>query len=224
MYCSNCGQELTDEKTKFCTNCGAMLQADEEQAEEKYHEESAAEEPEGEKALQAIAFEADHETDKKSAQKKSAWQDILKVGRILKIIPTIIIALILLGWFGKMFIYGSFPIENMMEKNEVTAQELADAYSIDFMNAEATYIGKPIIVTGEVINKGQFNNSNNVYAVLQSSSENDYSVIVSVDFEDRKKINELNIGDIIEVTGVCQATVEQEDGGVSIQIAAKKIK
>ena len=209
MYCSNCGQELTDEKTRFCTNCGTMLQSDEEQTEE---------------AVEVIAFEDDHETDKKFAQKKSAWQDILKVGRILKIIPTIIIALILLCWFGKMLIYGSFPIENMMEKNEVTAQELVDCYSFDFTAADEQYIGKPIIVTGEVVNKGQFNNSNNVYAVLQSSSEEDYSVIVSVDFEDRKKINELNIGDIIEVTGVCQATVEQEDGGISIQIAAKKIK
>ena len=99
-------------------------------------------------------------------------------------------------------------------------------YIRDQGGAEQKYKDKKVIVTGKVIDKNQFNNSQD-YAMLIATNitgEKTYGVIAAIPNEKIELINKVKVGDFVNVEGICVGTVKQANPTViSIQIRDPKI-
>ena len=108
----------------------------------------------------------------------------------------------------------------------VKAEEMINDYIRDQGGAEQKYKDKKVIVTGKVIDKNQFNNSQD-YAMLIATNitgEKTYGVIAAIPNEKIELINKVKVGDFVNVEGICVGTVKQANPTViSIQIRDPKI-
>ena len=104
---------------------------------------------------------------------------------------------------------------------QVKANELMNDYIRDVGTAETKYKNKNMQITGQLVNKGQFKNSNNFYAVIANTfaAGRKYNVLVEYPVEKSAEINKLNYNDFVVVKGVCAGVVAQDDPTVvSVQI------
>ena len=154
----------------------------------------------------------------------------LKSGKNKKILFGVIafIAFIVFAFIignGKESTNNSVKAENS-QVIRVKAEEVINDYIRDQSSAEQKYKDKRVIVTGKVIDKNQFNNSQD-YAMLiaiNTTGEKTYDVTVAIPNEKIELINKVKVGDFVNVEGICVGTVKQADPTViSIQIENPKI-
>ena len=154
----------------------------------------------------------------------------LKSGKNKKILFGVIafIAFIVFAFIignGKESTNNSVKAENS-QVIRVKAEEVINDYIRDQSSAEQKYKDKRVIVTGKVIDKNQFNNSQD-YAMLIATNitaGKTYGVIAAIPNEKIELINKVKVGDFVNVEGICVGTVKQADPTViSIQIENPKI-
>lgn len=78
-------------------------------------------------------------------------------------------------------------------------------YRTDFASAEAKYKDKEVEVTGQLLSKKQFNNSQDYALVIYATEAGGKSYTVDVDI-DKDKVTEANKvknGDFVNVKGIC---------------------
>ena len=142
---------------------------------------------------------------------------------VIAFIAFIVFALIIGN--GKESTNNSVKAENS-QVIRVKAEEVINDYIRDQASAEKKYKDKRVIVTGKVIYKIQFNNSQD-YAMLIASDligGKDYGVIVAIPNEKIELINKVKAGDFVNVEGICVGTVKQANPtSISIQIQDPKI-
>ena len=126
---------------------------------------------------------------------------------------------------GKESTNNSVKAENS-QVIRVKAEEVINDYIRDQSSAEQKYKDKRVIVTGKVIDKNQFNNSQD-YAMLIATNitaGKTYGVIAAIPNEKIELINKVKVGDFVNVEGICIGTVKQANPTViSIQIKNPKI-
>lgn len=144
----------------------------------------------------------------------------------------IYIVLGIVVFIGMLMAFNSGNSETANSKNEKTvvqtvkAEDLVDDYIRDYSSAESKYKGSKIKVTGKVVNKGQFNNTNNFYVTLYSTSAagKDYTLMVDIPAENVSDVNRVKHSDFITVEGTCRGSVPQKNAtDISIQIGDAKI-
>ena len=154
----------------------------------------------------------------------------LKSGKNKKILFGVIafIAFIVFAFIignGKESADNSVKAENS-QVIRVKAEEMIDDYIRDQAGAEQKYKDKRVIVTGKVIDKNQFNNSQD-YAMLIATNitaGKTYGVIAAIPNEKIELINKVKVGDFVNVEGICVGTVKQANPTIiSIQIQDPKI-
>ena len=126
---------------------------------------------------------------------------------------------------GKESTNNSVKAENS-QVIRVKAEEVINDYIRDQSSAEQKYKDKRVIVTGKVIDKNQFNNSQD-YAMLIATNitaGKTYGVIAAIPNEKIELINKVKVGDFVNVEGICVGTVKQANPTIiSIQIQDPKI-
>ena len=154
----------------------------------------------------------------------------LKSGKNKKILFGVIafIAFIVFAFIignGKGSTDNSVKAENS-QVIRVKAEEVINDYIRDQSSAEQKYKDKRVIVTGKVIDKNQFNNSQD-YAMLIATNitaGKTYGVIAAIPNEKIELINKVKVGDFVNVEGICVGTVKQANPTIiSIQIQDPKI-
>ena len=154
----------------------------------------------------------------------------LKSGKNKKILFGVIafIAFIVFAFIignGKESADNSVKAENS-QVIRVKAEEVINDYIRDQSSAEQKYKDKRVIVTGKVIDKNQFNNSQD-YAMLIATNitaGKTYGVIAAIPNEKIELINKVKVGDFVNVEGICVGTVKQANPTIiSIQIQDPKI-
>ena len=154
----------------------------------------------------------------------------LKSGKNKKILFGVIafIAFIVFAFIignGKESTNNSVKAENS-QVIRVKAEEVINDYIRDQSSAEQKYKDKRVIVTGKVIDKNQFNNSQD-YAMLMATNitaGKTYGVIAAIPNEKIELINKVKVGDFVNVEGICVGTVKQANPTIiSIQIQDPKI-
>ena len=144
---------------------------------------------------------------------KKIWE-MLKVGRY------IILACLLAFLAYQYFVYGSVTGEIPIE---ISANEIALAYTENSSNANSKFKDKLVEISGEVVSKGQFSNSSNLYLSLKNY-QNNTEVLINFPSDQQSKVNSIKYGDFITVRGVCIGIVDQDDPAeISIQIGGKSI-
>ena len=118
------------------------------------------------------------------------------------------------------FVYGSVTGEIPIE---ISANEIALAYTENSSNANSKFKDKLVEISGEVVSKGQFSNSSNLYLSLKNY-QNNTEVLINFPIDQQSKVNSIKYGDFITVRGVCIGIVDQDDPAeISIQIGGKSI-
>ena len=154
----------------------------------------------------------------------------LKSGKNKKILFGVIafIAFIVFAFIignGKESTNNSVKAENS-QVIRVKAEEMINDYIRDQGGAEQKYKDKKVIVTGKVIYKNQFNNSQD-YAMLIAiniTGGKTYDVTVAIPNGKIELINKVKVDDFVNVEGICIGTVKQANPTViSIQIKDPKI-
>ena len=142
---------------------------------------------------------------------------------VIAFIAFIVFALIIGN--GKESTNNSVKAENS-QVIRVKAEEVINDYIRDQASAEKKYKDKRVIVTGKVIDKNQFNNSQD-YAMLIATNitaGKTYGVIAAIPNEKIELINKVKVGDFVNVEGICVGTVKQANPTIiSIQIQDPKI-
>lgn len=109
---------------------------------------------------------------------KKIWE-MLKVGRY------VILACLIAFLAYQYFVYGSVTGEIPIE---ISANEIALAYTENSSNANSKFQDKLVEISGEVISKGQFSNSSNLYLSLKNY-QNNTEVLISFPSDHRSLIH-----------------------------------
>jgi hypothetical protein len=228
VKCPKCGH-VNPAANDFCTECGTRLK------EAKPAEETAGDtKPADEKTAEQVQ-PAPEETSKvvvaepvsggQGGGQNQGFQNFQmppvppegngKKKKILAIIGAIVVVLGLFFAFGG----GSKPIE-------VKSSEMVDDYIRDQSSGEKKYKDKTVQISGKVLWKGQFNNSQNYSINLENRHTGGkiYQVVIDVPAKRANIVNDLKIGDFVNVKGKCVGIVKQkEPTKISVQIKSTKI-
>ncbi len=217
IKCKGCGMELDDD-TKFCTECGAKQDVLERcpncGKEIKFGSKFCTEcgEKAGDETPQISI--PDFETLRKNKRGSSKWVPIIGV--------CVAVVAFLIFW-------GSSNNEAPKKSSPVItikAEELVDDYIRDQVSAEKKYKGKEMRITGVLLRKNQFANSQNyaLYIYRNFAAGKEYSVSIDVPQESVSLVNKVNIGDFVNAEGECVGIVPQKDPtDISIQIYSTKV-
>lgn len=195
-FCENCGEKLS-EGVRFCPKCGADLSGAKITAEQKQVKPMAP------------------------APKKRKSK--LKI--IGGIIGAIVVLLFLasLGGGGGSSKSGSSSGSKTIQ---VKAEEMVNDYIQDSEAAQKKYKDKKVEVTGKLIQKTQFKNTENFGLQIYQKKDKDksYSVMIDVKKDDVAVANKIKEGDFVKAEGTCIGTVDQDDPNhMSIQIKSDKV-
>lgn len=225
--CQHCGANLADDAV-FCSNCGARQESEEITPQTTPAETRNICPNCGTPITPDSTFcpncGAPLSTDPIVEVPSSGSNFFDTVRRCWKIFSAII-TVIGIGWYifsghgiGKFF--SSAP------EVTVKAQTLMNDYMRNPRNADKKYKDKVIRVTGQVIDKGQFDNTSNYYLQIGADFDRgkNYDVKVDIDSKRAKEANKVREMDFVDVTGTCVGIVKQRDPNfISIQIKADKV-
>lgn len=197
-FCTKCGEQLQGEE-KFCQKCGNALSSEMKET----------------VSMETIAAQIGNSKSQKKTSKKS---------KFLKGIGVVIALLIVSGIFTSMSDDGNSKRKG--STIQIKAEDLANAYEQDSSAAEEKYKNKSVKVTGQLINKYQFKNSQNYGLIIYDkiSGGKRYGVIVDVPKDNVDVANKMKKGDFVNVEGNCVGIVKQDDpDNISIQIHSVKV-
>lgn len=210
--CEHCGAVITP-GSAFCPNCGAPVgRTDNVQSQGGiYHADNGG-----------VQIEA---ADNDQRETKSIVDTIKPVWKIITGIGAVILIGIYLFTGQKT---GQFRANTFAGTPKVTvnARTLMNDYMRNPRDADKKYKDKVIRVTGQVINKGQFNNSSDYYLRIGADFDRGkkYVVLVGIDSKRIKEANKVRERDFVDVIGTCVGIVKQDDPDyISIQIQADKV-
>lgn len=108
----------------------------------------------------------------------------------------------------------------------VKADDMIDDYVRDQASAEKQYKDKQVKITGQLISKSQFSNSQN-YGLLignKTMAGKNYDVLVDLPSEKATEANKVKVGDFVSAEGKCVGIVKQDNPTkISVQIQTDKI-
>jgi len=108
----------------------------------------------------------------------------------------------------------------------VKADDMINDYVRDQSSAEKQYKDKQVKVTGQLITKSQFSNSQN-YGLLIGNKHmagKNYLILVDLPSEKAAEANKVKVGDFVAAEGKCVGIVKQDDPTkISVQIQTDKI-
>lgn len=108
----------------------------------------------------------------------------------------------------------------------VKADDMINDYVRDQSSAEKQYKDKQVKVTGQLITKSQFSNSQN-YGLLignKTMAGKNYLILVDLPLEKAAEANKVKVGDFVAAEGKCVGIVKQDDPTkISVQIQTDKI-
>ena len=203
-FCEKCGTEW-DGKSKFCAKCGNPFEGT------------------GEAAAQPVKNSAAN-----SPKPKSKTKEILKiVGGVFGVIVVLCILANGCGSSNNTKKPAASSSSATKQAIQVKAEDMIKDYRTDLASAEAKYKDKEVEVTGQLLHKKQFNNSQDYALVIYATEAGGKSYTVDVDI-DKDKVTEANKvknGDFVNAKGICVGRVEQQNRPeyISVQIQAKSI-
>ena len=108
----------------------------------------------------------------------------------------------------------------------VKADDMIDDYVRDQASAEKQYKDKQVKVTGQLISKSQFSNSQD-YGLLignKNMAGKNYVILVDLPSEKAAEANKVKVGDFVAAEGKCVGIVKQDNPTkISVQIQTDKI-
>jgi len=185
-----------EEGDVFCGSCGASLKQEQVNAENNTNSNNVA---------GGISASLSGQGDKK------------------KIIMIVAAVLVLVAGF---FMFSGGGKIGGSAAEAVKASEMIKDYIRDQGTAEAKYKGKTVDITGEVLQKYQFKNTNDFAIVLarQSAAGRHYDILIDVPAEKVNIYNKTKQGSFVNVRGQCMGVVQQDEPTrVSVQIKAEKV-
>lgn len=209
-FCSECGERQT--LSKKCPKCGNIIEHDTmfcPECGKKIHS------IENDKtAVPPPAYE-----DKTSTKSKNN-----NVSKYFKITGGLV-AVFIIG-----IVFFSFSSDNTPSTSSNTITIKADEMLSEFMNnqanAEEKFKGKDIKISGQLIHKNQFKNSQDYLMIIAENNDSKYSyyIMLSVDSNNTKSVNSVKEGDFVLAHGTCVGIVPQENPNIiTIQITTDSI-
>lgn len=212
MQCRNCGLE-NQVGNRFCQNCGLLL------AQEKEEQEVS-----GEQQLEPANPQNLGGTTTFTDRVRKTVKSFEKFANM--VLSVVIFIAVCIGGYH-YFEYGSFVKGSVAS---IAAKDLAKTYEVDISKGDLEYKDKGITISGQVLRKGQFNNSDSLYVEIYNNAREKYaydkyvSVLVAFPMEKKDLVNKLKNGDFIQVTGTCVGFVRQEEKRqISVQIHGKSM-
>ena len=200
-FCGECGERQPVVKTMpTCPNCGTSI------------EEGAEFCPEcGQKIINSNSSLNSHDISESSTNK---FSELTKKPNVLGGVAAAVVAIIVAAYF----LFAGNVIE-------VKADDMIDDYIRDQSTAEQKYKGKDIAVTGTLLVKTQFGNSQDYNMVIASKTAGKvYSISLIVASKNVKAVNSVNYGDFVSAKGKCIGIVPQKDPtDISVQIQADSV-
>lgn len=209
IICPKCGI-INPEKNEFCTECGAKLRT--------------FQTPRSEAISGGNNMSSNPNTyhpTGKSEPKNSSRNNIFYIVGISILIVTGIIFIV-------PHFYSTTPSPSHSTSNSINvkAEEMLDAYIRDQSKADTKYKNKTVQITGQLIEKGQFNNSQDYLLNIGSKivGGKTYSILIDIDLKHADAINSVHIGDYITAQGQCVGTVDQKQPtDITVEIRAAKV-
>lgn len=118
------------------------------------------------------------------------------------------------------------PSSNAVTTISVKANDMIDDYVRDQTGAEAHYKNQSIKITGQLIQKYQFKNTQDYALVIATKvlAGKSYDVILDLPSDKAAEANKVKFGDFVSAEGQCVGIVKQESPTViSVQIKTDKI-
>lgn len=203
-FCSECGEKQPVLKTSpTCPNCGNPV------------EEGAEFCPEcGQKISGANPPVSDFSLNTGNDSFAERANDLKKKPAVLGGIGVAIVAIIAAVYF----LFGGNTLQ-------VKADDMINDYIRDQSTAEQKYKDKDIAITGRLLVKTQFKDSQNYNMIIASKTAGKiYSISLDVDSKNVKAVNSVNIGDFVSAKGKCMGIVPQENPtDINVQIHADTI-
>lgn len=195
-FCEKCGAKLV-EGSSFCPTCGAST---------------------GSEKMPATSNDKCAAMDLQPMKKKRS---------ILKILGGVVGAIFVVMIIGAVLSDGSSGSSKSSGKMiQVKAEEMAKEYSSDLDEANQKYKNKEVEITGKLIHKTQFANSQNYGLEIYKADigGKHYNVVVDIDKDKVEEANKVKEGDFVKAKGTCVGNVDQsEPNFISIQVHAKSI-
>jgi len=233
-FCTKCGTQLED-GAKFCYKCGAkqdIKQAtstpNQEQARQSTFQAGTAETVKRAERQQVDNSYQQHTYNQTSYTAPAQEQSKVGHGGLLKYVAIFLV--IVAAVVGYLAFSDGQPVAT--PKNQpaqgliaVKAEELLDDYIRDQGTAEAKYKNKKVNISGKVIYKNEFKNSQRFQVTLAHKTAAGRSYFVSLDFPQNmvEIVNQKKIGDFVVAEGTCVGIVKQDKPtDISVQVRVEK--
>ncbi|MCH3950912.1 MAG: zinc-ribbon domain-containing protein [Acidaminococcus sp.] len=205
-HCPYCGAKLSADAA-FCGECGKPVGAGNQAVGNGQTAQGAS--PAGQQGTSAgnRSYQAAPQTEQSSP---------MPIKKLM--IALIAVAVAVVGYF----VYSMAGPPSI----SVKAKDMVNDYVRDQAGAEKKYKGKRIEITGTVIHKSQFTNTQNynVTIAYRGVGGKDYSIVLDVDNKNVAKVNAVKVGDFVSAQGTCVGIVAQEEPtDISVQIKADKL-
>lgn len=109
---------------------------------------------------------------------------------------------------------------------QIKADEMIKDYIRDQATAEKKYKDKKVSVSGMLLHKSQFNNSQDyaMYIANENVAGRNYQIIIQVPKENVGVVNKVQVDDFVHAEGTCIGIVNQTDPTkISVQIKSTKV-
>lgn len=140
-----------------------------------------------------------------------------------------IIACVLVWLFLVAHVFGASS--NNRAVYAMKAEQLGKEYLDNSSLADNRYKGARIYLNGIVARKGQYIDTNDLFVEvynfenhIENGKRKTVKVLITIPIQEKSKVNNLKIGDVVEVDGKCVGQVPQEDKMIiSVQIVEANI-
>lgn len=215
-FCSQCGSKQPYQR--ICKNCGAVLLG-----EALFCKECGQRVDEG-YAVEVLPPEegSSHSFKGKVALNSQGNKKVLAVAAVSLVVVLIVVFAVM--HMGKQS--NTLTTGTDQAVISVKAGDMLDDYIRDQLTAEQKYKNKNIHITGTVVFKGQFKNTQNYRITLLSKEATGrvYNIQLDLGESNVKELNVLKLGDFVSAKGKCVGIVKQDDPTVvSVQIKTDKI-
>lgn len=197
MFCTACGASV-----KRCPNCGAVLDP-----KENFCSECGTK----------VSLDPSISAPQTSPKGYKKWMPLGIAAAVVLVIGTALSASSDSSSGTSTFSGGSISVK---------ADDMINDYVRDQSSAEKQYKDKQVKVTGQLITKSQFSNSQN-YGLLignKTMAGKNYLILVDLPSEKAAEANKVKVGDFVAAEGKCVGIVKQDDPTkISVQIQTDKI-